>query len=134
MNKFFVGTLLGAATGVQAYDMPEFASGVQTGVFGEVGDDALVDYSCPELAPFMVRSSVHKYVAMASPVYNSAKYVLGRTHAPLMDLAYNSAESLDQALSVFGALYDGGDFCKGLLYSKIATEAAMNFAEYFRLH
>ena len=33
---------------------------------------------------------------------------------------------------MFGALYDGGDFCRGLIYSKIATKTAMDFAEYFR--
>ena len=33
---------------------------------------------------------------------------------------------------MFGSLYDGGDFCKGLIYSQIATKTAMNFAEYFR--
>ena len=111
--------------------MPEFASGIQTGIFSDGMDD--IDYSCPELGPLMVRSSVHRYVAMASPLYRTTKYVLGRTHAPLLDLAFTSAESLDQAMSVFGSLYDGGDFCKGLLYSKIGTKVAMNFAEYFRL-
>ena len=33
---------------------------------------------------------------------------------------------------MFGSLYDGGDFCKGLVYSQIATKTAMKFAEYFR--
>ena len=50
----------------------------------------------------------------------------------MLDLVYKSAENLDQGLAVFGAFYDGGDFCKGLVYSQIATKTAMNFAEYFR--
>ena len=104
---------------------------MQTGVFG--GDYEYVDYSCPEIEPFMIRSSVHKYVAMFSPVYFSAKYALGRTHAPMLDLAMDTAENLDKALSIFGSLYDGGDFCKGYTYSLVATQTAMRFAEYFRL-
>lgn len=112
--------------------MGEFVAGIQTGVFIE--DDGGPDpFSCPELQPFMVRSSLHKYVGMAAPVYSTAKYVLGRTHVPTLDLAFEAAEGFDQALSIFGSMYDGGEFCKGYLYSKIATKTAMKFATYFRL-
>jgi len=69
---------------------------------------------------------------MASPFYKTIKYAAGKNWTPLLDLVYLSAESLDQGLSVFGSLYDGGDFCKGLVYSQLATKVAMNFAEYFR--
>ena len=84
------------------------------------------------MQPFMVRSTVHRYVAMASPFYKAIKYTAGKTWTPLLDLAYSSAESLDQGLAVFGSLYDGSDFCKGLVYSRIATKTATKFAEYFR--
>ena len=119
--------------GAQAYDVAEFSKGIQTGIFAEDADgDGFADYSCPEMQPFMVRSQVHRYVAMASPVYKTIKYVSGKNWTPLLDLMYKSAENLDQGLAVFGAFYDGGDFCKGLVYSQIATKTAMNFAEYFR--
>ena len=84
------------------------------------------------MEPFMVRSRVHRYVAMTAPVYKFVKYATGRTWTPHFDLVYTSAESLDLGLAVFGSLYDGGDFCRGLVYSQIATRAAMDFAEYFR--
>ena len=107
--------------------------GIQTGIFAEdIDGDSFADYSCPEMQPFMVRSQVHKYVGMASPVYSMLKYASGKNWTPLLDLVYKSAENLDQGLAVFGAFYDGGDFCKGLVYSQIATKTAMNFAEYFR--
>ena len=67
-----------------------------------------------------------------SPFYRSIKYLSGRNWTPLLDVVYNSGENLDQALALFGSLYDGDDFCRGLLYSQLATKIAMNFAEYFR--
>ena len=107
--------------------------GIQTGIFAEdIDGDSFADYSCPEMQPFMVRSTVHRYVAMATPVYQTIKYVSGKNWTPLVDLIYKSVENLDLGLAVFGSLYDGGDFCKGLIYSQIATKTAMNFAEYFR--
>lgn len=84
------------------------------------------------MQPFMVRSKVHRYVAMASPAYDAIKYAIGKNWTPLLDLAYASAENLDQALAVYGSLYDGSDFCKGLVYSQLATQVAVRFAEYFR--
>ena len=60
------------------------------------------------------------------------KYASGKNWTPLLDLLFKSAEHLDQGLAVFGSFYDGGDFCKGLVYSQIATKTAMNFAEYAR--
>ena len=112
---------------------------MQTGIFSvtdsddlEDEEDVFADYSCPEMQPFMVRTKVHRYVAMASPAYRFIKFASGKNWTPFLDLAYTSAESLDQALAVYGSLYDGSDFCKGLVYSQIATKTAMRFAEYFR--
>lgn len=90
---FFALAYLQAVCG---YDVAEFSKGIQTGIFAEDPDgDAFIDYSCPEMQPFMVRSNVHRYVAMASPFYKTIKYVSGRNWTPLLDLAYKSAESLD---------------------------------------
>ena len=83
-------------SGAQAYDVAEFSKGIQTGIFTEDLDgDGFADYSCPEMQPFMVRTKVHRYVAMASPFYKGIKYAAGKTWTPLLDLVYASAENLD---------------------------------------
>ena len=96
----------------------EFMRGAQTGFFLQ-GDEAFEDYSCP---PAAMKPQVQTYIDMAKPMAMMMKNMNQGKDMPFIDFAFDSLESIGHISSLFDEDYDGGEFCKGLLFSKDASK------------
>ena len=121
MKKFTAIATLAAASTVNAWD-PEFLRGAQTGMF-LTSEQQFEDYSCP---PANISPQIQTYIDMAKPMQmmmqNMNKNNPQASNNPILDLALNSASSVGKISGVFDENYDGGEFCKGLLFSKEASK------------
>ena len=116
MKTFAAVAVLAAASTVNAWDA-EFIRGAQTGMF-LTSEDQFEDYSCP--APGM-SPQIQSYLDMAQPMLMMVKNMNHGEPMPALDLALEFAQVAGKAYSIFSNDYDGGEFCKGLLFAKEAS-------------
>ena len=115
MKTFAAAAMCVAAA--NAWD-PEFMRGAQTGFFLS-GEDQFEDYSCPaaDISP-----AVQTYIDMARPMQMMMKNMNQGQETPMLDFAFDSIQSFARINALFDEEYDGGEFCKGLLFSKDASK------------
>ena len=126
MKTFTAIAALGAIASVNAWD-PEFMRGAQTGMF-LTSEDQFEDYSCP---PAKVAQKIQAYIDMAQPMkmmmqnmHNSQNGGPNAKPSPMVtyaDIAMEAAMSMGKISSLFDEMYDGGEFCKGLLFAREAS-------------
>ena len=105
------------ACAANAWDA-EFMRGAQTGFFLQ-GEEAFEDYSCP--VPTM-KPQMQTYIDMAKPMAMMMKNMNQGKDIPFVDFIFESMESVGHISALFDEDYDGGEFCKGLLFSKDASK------------
>ena len=117
MKTFTAFAAIAAASTINAFDA-EFMRGCQTGFF-LTSEEQFEDYSCPvaEISPM-----VKTYIDMAMPMKMMFHNMNQGEPSPMIDLAFDSALSLAKISAVFNDNYDGGEFCKGLYFSKEASK------------
>ena len=127
MKTFTAIAALGAVASVNAWD-PEFMRGAQTGMF-LTSEDQFEDYSCPSAK---VSPKIQAYIDMAQPMKMMMENMqksqdAGNPNAkpsPMVayaDIAMEAAMSMGKISNLFDEMYDGGEFCKGLLFAREAS-------------
>ena len=116
--KTFAGIAAMAATvsSVSAFD-PEFLRGAQTGMF-LTSEDQFEDYSCEAVT---IDPKIQTYIDMAAPMKMMMMNMNKGEPNPMIDMALDAAQAFGKISSIFDEDYDGGEFCKGLLFSKEAS-------------
>ena len=114
--KTFAAVAAMAVT-VSAFDS-EFLRGAQTGMF-LTSEDQFEDYSCE---PVKVDPKIQTYIDMAAPMKMMMMNMNKGEPNPLLDMALEAAQAFGKISSIFDEEYDGGEFCKGLLFSKEASK------------
>merc|ERR1712156_457115 len=110
-----IAAVAALAAAANAWDA-EFMRGAQTGFFLQ-GEEAFEDYSFPAAH---MKPQVQTYIDMAKPMAQMMKNMNQGKDMPFFDFAFDSMESIGRISSLFDEDYDGGEFCKGLLFSKDA--------------
>ena len=62
------------------------------------------------------------YIEMAKPMQMMMTNMNKGEPMPFVDAAIEFAVALGKVMAVFGEEYDGGEFCKGMLFSKEASK------------
>ena len=116
--KSFAGIAALAVTSstVSAFD-PEFLRGAQTGMF-LTGEEQFEDYSCEAV---QVDPKIMQMVNMAAPIKMMMGSMNKGEEMPMIDTALDAISAYGKISSLFAVDYDGGEFCKGLLFSKEAS-------------
>lgn len=120
MKTAFVSALLAASA--LAFS-PEFLQGAETGIF--LGDETqFADYSCamPAVAP-----EAKMYLDMITPFKGMIEGMNQGKHIAALDTLSQITKQLAILYSLFFTEYDGGDFCKGLIFAKEGATIAMTF-------
>ena len=117
--KTFAGIAAMAATvsSVSAFD-PEFLRGAQTGMF-MTSEDQFEDYSCGAV---QVDPKIQTYLEMAMPMKMMMANMNKGEPNPMLDTVLEAAQAFGKIYSIFDVEYDGGEFCRGLLFSKEASK------------
>ena len=117
MKTFAAVAIIAAASTVNAWDA-EFMRGAQTGFF-LTSEEQFEDYSCPvaEINPM-----AKTYIDMAMPMKMMFTNMNKGEPSPMIDLAFDSVLTFAKIAAVFDENYDGGEFCKGLFFSKEASK------------
>ena len=117
MKSFAAIAALAVTTSqVSAFD-PEFLRGAQTGMF-LTSEDQFEDYSCE---PVTVDPKIQTYIDMAAPMKMMMANMNKGEPNPMLDMALDAVQAFGKISSIFDEDYDGGEFCKGLLFSKEAS-------------
>ena len=121
--KTFTAIAAMAAT-ASAFDA-EFIRGAQTGFF-LTSEEQFQDYSCEAV---QVDPKIQTYIDMAGPM----KMMMGNMNKgepmPLLDNALEAVQAFGKINSLFDQDYDGGEFCKGLLFSKEASRVVFKIGK-----
>ena len=112
-----VAALAVTSATVSAFD-PEFLRGAQTGMFLQ-SEEQFEDYSC---SPVQVDPKIQTYVDMAAPMKMMMQNMNKGEPNPMIDMVLDGVKAFGKISSIFDEDYDGGDFCKGLLFSKEASK------------
>ena len=125
MKRVAAFAAVAAASQVNAFD-PEFMRGAQTGMF-ITSEEQFEDYSCPaaEVSPQM-----QTYIDMAKPMQLMIQNMNQNQPMPGLEIALEFAMTAGKVMSVFSEDYDGGEFCKGLLFSKEASKVVFKVGNY----
>ena len=117
--KTFAGIAAMAVTAstVSAFD-PEFLRGAQTGFFLQ-SEEQFKDYDC-EVA--VVDPKIQTYIDMAGPMKMMMANMNKGEPNPMLDQALELVQSFGKISAIMDESYEGGQFCKGLLFSKEATK------------
>ena len=115
--KTFAGIAAIAATAstVSAFD-PEFLRGAQTGMF-LTSEEQFQDYECETPKP---DAKIQQYIDMVAPMMMMMKN-MNKVDNLMMDNALEAIQAFGKISAVFDENYEGGEFCKGLLFSKEAS-------------
>lgn len=102
---------------------PEFLQGCETGIF-LTDETHFKDYSCamPALDP-----QAKVWIDMVSPFKIMAENMNGGKHIAFLDTIADMTKQLAILYSLFWTEYDGGDFCKGLIFSKEIGTVLLTF-------
>ena len=116
--KTFAGIAAIAVTAstVSAFD-PEFLRGAQTGMF-LTSEEQFQDYECETPKP---DAKIQQYIDMAAPMKMMMQNMNKGEPNPMMDNALEAIQAFGKISAVFDENYEGGEFCKGLLFSKEAS-------------
>ena len=117
MKRTAAFAAIAAASTVNAWD-PEFMRGAQTGMF-MTSEEQFEDYSCPAA---MVSPQMQTYIDMAKPMQMMVQNMNKGEPMPGLEIALEFAVTVGKVMGVFSEEYDGGEFCKGLLFSKEASK------------
>ena len=114
MKSFAAIATLAAVS--SAFDA-EFMRGAQTGMFIR-SEEQFEEYSCPasELSP-----QIQQMINMALPMKMMAQNMNKGEPNALVDAAFEGLELIGHIQGIFNEDYDGGEFCKGLLFAKEAS-------------
>ena len=112
--KTFAGIAAIAVTAstVSAFD-PEFLRGAQTGMF-LTSEEQFQDYECETPKP---DAKIQQYIDMVAPMMMMMKN-MNKVDNLMMDNALEAIQAFGKISAVFDENYEGGEFCKGLLFSK----------------
>ena len=113
--KTFAG-IAALAVSASALD-PEFLRGAQTGMFIQ-SEEQFQDYDCE--AP-TVDPKIQQYIDMAEPMKMMMANMNKGQPNPLLDNALDAVRAFGKVSALFDEDYEGGEFCKGLLFSKEAS-------------
>merc|ERR1712156_849704 len=125
MKRVAAFAAVAAASQVNAFD-PEFMRGAQTGMF-ITSEDQFEDYSCPAA---LVSPQMQTYIDMAKPMQMMIQNMNQNQPMPGLEIALEFAMTAGKVMSVFSEDYDGGEFCKGLLFSKEASKVVFKIGNY----
>ena len=117
--KTFAGIAAMAVTAstVSAFD-PEFLRGAQTGFFLQ-SEEQFKDYDC-EVA--VVDPKIQTYIDMAGPMKMMMANMNKGQPNPMLDNALEAVQAFGKISAIMDESYEGGQFCKGLLFSKETTK------------
>ena len=82
-------------------------------------EEQFEDYSCPTVA---MNPQMKTYLDMAEPMKMMLKNMNKGEDSPMLEIAFEAAVTFAKVSSIFSAEYDGGEFCRGLLFSKEASK------------
>ena len=82
-------------------------------------DDQFEDYSCP---PAVIAKQIQQYMDMAKPMQMMLKNMNQGQDNPMFDLALDIGTAFGKIQGVFSEDYDGGEFCRGLIFAKEASK------------
>ena len=116
MKKVATFAAIAAASQVNAFDA-EFMRGAQTGMFLN-SEEQFEDYSCE---PVQIDPKIKTYIEMAGPMKMMMANMNKGEPNPMLDTALDAVQAYGKISSLFSLEYDGGEFCKGLLFSKEAS-------------
>ena len=88
-----------------------------------MSESQMEDYSCPDI---VITQQVQTYMDMVLPMKMMFENMNKGVHNPMVDLVEKSTHQIGRLYSLFGEDYDGGDFCKGLLFSHEAAQLVLN--------
>ena len=117
MKRVAAFAAIATASQVNAWD-PEFMRGAQTGMF-MTSEDQFEDYDCPAAK---VSPQMQTYIDMAKPMQMMVQNMNKGEPMPGLEIALEFAVTVGKVMGVFSEEYDGGEFCKGLLFSKEASK------------
>ena len=123
--KTFVG-IAALTASASAFD-PEFLRGAQTGFFLN-GEEQFQDYDCE---PAVIDPKIKTYIDMAEPMKMMMKNMSKGESNPLVDNALEVVQAFGKISAVFDENYEGGEFCKGLLFSKESSRVIFKLGNAF---
>ena len=116
MKTFTAVAALAAASTVSAFDA-EFMRGAQTGMFIR-SEEQFEEYSCPDSK---VSPQIKQMLDMAMPMKMMAQNMNQGQPNPLLDAAFDGMDLIGHIQGLFEEDYDGGEFCRGLIFAKEAS-------------
>ena len=79
-----------------------------------MNESQMDDYSCPEV---QITQQIQQYMDMVLPMKMMFENMNKGQHNPAVDFIEKSTHEIGMLYSLMGDDYDGGDFCKGLIFS-----------------
>ena len=127
MKTFTAIAALAAASTVTTLD-GEFMRGAQTGMFIR-SEEQFEEYSCPSAA---VSPQIKQMLDMAMPMKMMAQNMNQGQPNPLLDAAFEGMQLIGEIQDLFDEEYDGGEFCRGLVFAKEASTVVFKIGNQMR--
>ena len=103
----------------------EFIRGCQTGIFVQ-NEEQFEDYSCEMVG---VPQSWEAAIEMSRPMMAMLEGMNKGKMPPTVAFLFDNIDTIGHLASVMNKEYDGGEFCKGLIFAKEGAALAMNLAQ-----
>ena len=95
----------------------------------EVDEVSIEDYSCPN--PEVDQNGTFQTFINMSSNFASIIEAFGKGRTPpTLKLISENVASFGKIIAIFGENYDGGDFCKGLLFTVQASNVAKTISDF----
>ena len=109
MRTFALAMMMASSQAISS----EFINGCQTGIF-ITSEEQMNDYACPEV---VIPEQVKTFMDMIAPMKMMMENMNKGQHNPMVDFIDTSSQQFGRIYALFSDDYDGGEFCKGLIFS-----------------
>ena len=121
MRTFALALTMAASHAISS----EFIRGCETGIF-ITSEEQMNDYACPEV---VIPEQVRTYMDMIKPMKMMMENMNKGQHNPMVDFIDSSAQQVGRLYALFSDDYDGGEFCKGLIFSHEAGQLVLTIGK-----
>ena len=117
MRTFALAMMMASSQAISS----EFINGCQTGIF-ITSEEQMNDYACPEV---VIPEQVKTFMDMIAPMKMMMENMNKGQHNPMVDFIDTSSQQIGRIYALFSDDYDGGEFCKGLIFSHEAGQLVL---------
>ena len=107
----------------------EFLQGFDTGILVRSDNRAFKDFQCP--IPDVRNEGLKKLNQLTGPMKMAATFANNDQLTALTNSLETFVSSMQDMMGVFNADYDGGDFCKGLIFGRDGSNMLYEVAQTF---